>query len=466
MYLEGVPEATVSDNVMYGGHIILQSNSKYSHTGTNKDVTNPRGSTVSNNRLVDSFGAGVTMTYDDYADADGTYGTYGTWTTSSTDPHDHVVRPGGGNIVRDNVIVRPAESGVLVAGMMDRVKTAADTITGNSIVDAGSGGSTKMSTGGGTFETSGVGVSIGNGDKIYGNSVVDDQATPTTWYGIHLGARNAVSTVRNTVITGPAGELNTTAGVIGVPVRQAAAAANTPESLAVDGPVLTWAESAAVSHAAIAGYRVYRDNKLAADLPAASTAIPGNLVAEADAGVETDASGWIGGSTTRVARYSGAGALGTGSLSLTSVAAGSVYASGRLLPITPGQPHTAVSSYQVMVGSGQRSRAGIEYYDANKVRISRLHSQNYASVDNAGNWITSSFTSTAPPNAAYAKAFVLVDNTAVGDVHLVDRIGIVAGTTATEQWTDPAAGAGTAYRVMAYRLGDGQPGWMSSVTAP
>ncbi|MEU4217287.1 right-handed parallel beta-helix repeat-containing protein [Actinoplanes sp. NPDC026623] len=466
MYLEGVPEATVTGNVMHGGHIILQSNSKYAHTGTNKDVTNPRDSTVSDNRLLDSFGAGLTIVYDDYADADGTFGTAGAWATTSTDPKDHVVRPGGGNIVRNNVIVRPAESGVLVAGVMDRVKTAADTVTGNSIVDAGSGGSTAMSTGAGTFETSGVGVSIGDGDRIYGNSVTDDQPAPTTWYGIHLGARNARSTVKNTVLTGPAGEPNTAAGVIGVLLRHAAAAALAPGSPTVDGPVLTWAESVPAGNAAIAGYRVYRAGRPVADLPVGSPAIPANLVAEADAGVEADAAGWTAGSNTTVAHYAGAGALGSGSLSLTAVAAGSVYATGRLLPITAGQRHTAVSSYRVLVGSGQRSRAGIEYYDAGGVRISRLHTQNYASVDNAGNWITSSLTSTAPPNAAYAKAFVLVDNAAAGDVHLVDRIGIVAGT-ATEQWTDPAAAAaGTAYRVLAYRQGDGQPGWMSSATAP
>ncbi|MEU7907584.1 hypothetical protein [Actinoplanes sp. NPDC049118] len=465
MYLEGVPEATVSDNVMHGGHIILQSNGKYTRTGANRDITNPRGSTVSGNRLFDSFGAGVTVTYDDYADADGTYGTLGTWDTGSTRPGDHIVRPGGGNVVRDNVIVRPAESGVVVAGMMDRVKDLADTITGNSIVNAGHGGSTEMSTGGGTFETSGIGVSIGNGDRIYGNEVADDQTPPTTWYGIHLGARNAVSTVTGTVLTGPSAQTNTTDGVIGVPVRQAAGAAVAPASPAVDGTVLTWAESYPAGNAAVAGYRVYRANVLVADLPVGSATVPANLVAEADAGVETDASGWAAVSNTLVARHGAAGALGTGSLSLTAVAAGSVNAAGRLIPVTPGRKYTTVASFQALAGSGQRSRAGIEYYDAAGARINRLATQNHSSVDHPGSWITSNHTSAAPPNAAYAKVFVQVDNVAAGEVHLVDRLGLVAGT-ATEQWTDPAAGAGATYRVMAYRQGDGQPGWMSSVTTP
>ncbi|MEV4706340.1 hypothetical protein [Actinoplanes sp. NPDC049316] len=464
MYLEGVPEATITGNVLVGGHIILQSNGKYSHTGTNKDITNPRNSVVRGNRITDSFYAGITVTYDDYADADGTYGTLGTWDTASTDPADHVVRAGGGNVISDNVIVRPAESGIVIAGLMDRVKNQADTVTGNTIQNAGSGGSTQMSTGGGTFETSGVGVSIGTGDKVYGNSIADDQGHPTTWYGIHLGARNAGSTVKNTVLTGPVGETNTVSGVIGVPVRDASAAALAPAGLTANGPLLTWAESYAVAPAPIAGYHVYRDNVLAADLPVGSAAVPGNLVADADATVDTDASGWAPVANTRVAQYTGGGVLGAGSLSLTAVAAGSVNAAGRLLPVAPGQTYTTVASYQALAGLAQRARTGIEYYDAAKTRISRLSTFNYSSVDTPGNWTTSSYTSTAPANAAYAKVFVLVDNAKAGDVHLVDRMGLVAGT-ATEQWADPAGAPGAVYRVVAYRQVDAQPGWMASVTA-
>ncbi|MCA2213953.1 hypothetical protein [Jidongwangia harbinensis] len=465
LFLEGVQQADVADNLMYGAHIVLQSNSKYSHTGPNKDVTNPRDSTVRNNRLIDSFGAGVSVTYDDYADADGTYGTLGTWQTSSSDPGDHVVRPGGGNVVRDNTIERPRGTGVVVAGMMDRVKNAADTIAGNTVLNAGSGGDTEMSTGGGTFETSGVGVSIGNGDRIYGNHIRDDQAHPTTWFGVHLGARNAVSTVRNTVLTGPAGETNVVDGLIGVPVRLAAAAATAPAGLTVAGTTVTWAESYPVAGAPVAGYRVYRDNVAVADLPLGSAAVPGNLITDADAGVETDAAGWTPVGNTTVAHYRGTGALGAGSLALTASAAGSVNAAGRPVPVTAGQTYTTVSSYRALTGPGRRSRAGIEYYDANQVRISRLASFNYSTVDQPGTWITSAHTSVAPANAAYAKVFVLVDNAVAGEVHLVDRLGLVAGG-ATEQWTDPVAAPGVTYRVAAYRQGDAQPGWLATGTAP
>jgi hypothetical protein len=49
-------------------------------------------------------------------------------------------------------------------------------------------------------------------------------------------------------------------------------------------------------------------------------------------------------------------------------------------------------------------------------------------------------------------------------VHLVDRMGLVAGTS-TEQWTDPAAPAGGAgYQVVAYRAGDGENSGATGVT--
>ncbi|BFU44731.1 hypothetical protein KRMM14A1004_29680 [Krasilnikovia sp. MM14-A1004] len=466
LYMEGVPQATIVDNVMYGGHITLQSNSKYSHTGTNKDITNPRDSVVRGNRLINSTDAGVIISYDDYADADSSYGTLGSWTTSSTDPNDHVVRAGGNNVVADNVITNSRKSGVVIVGLMDRVKDTADTVTGNAITDAGFGNpASEANTGAGTFEHSGVGISIGNGDKVYGNQITDDQTGPTTWHGVHIGARNAVSTIKNTVLTGPAGETNTVAGIIGVPVRYAASAALAPTGLATTATGVTWTDSTPTTTAPIAGYRVYRNNVLVADQPVGSGAVPGNMVADADSTVDADASGWTQVSNTRIGYYNGAGALGSGSLSLTAVAAGQVNASGRFLSIVPGQTYTTTAVYRSLTGTGQRGRTGIEYYDANKTRLSRLATSNNYSVDNATGWITSWYTSTAPANAVYAKVFVLVDNTQAGDVHLVDRIGMVAGT-GVQQWTDPAPASGTTYRVAAYRVGDGQPGWLSGVTAP
>ncbi|GAB1691906.1 hypothetical protein [Krasilnikovia sp. M28-CT-15] len=222
LYLEGVPKATIEDNLMYGGHITLRSNSKYAHAGPNKDITNPRDTVVRGNRLIDSTDAAVIVMYDDYRDADGSSGSLGPWGRHSTAPGDHVVRAGGANVIADNTIVNPRNTAIVIAGTMNRVKNAPDTVTGNDIRNPGSGGATEMNTGAGIFDTSGIGISIGDGDKIYGNAVTDDRPRAVTRHGVQVGARSPASTVRHTVLTGPAGETNTTSGITGKPVLFAA----------------------------------------------------------------------------------------------------------------------------------------------------------------------------------------------------------------------------------------------------
>ncbi|BEL06668.1 hypothetical protein Q0Z83_048590 [Actinoplanes sichuanensis] len=428
IYLEGVPEASVTGNVLHGAHVVLQSNSGYEHVGANRDITNPRGSVVSGNRIVDSFDAGVTITYGDYSG------------------QSHIVRPGGGNVVQGNTIVRPAESGVIVTGRADRLKTAPDTITGNLIENAGTGGSYEYNTGAGTFETSGIAVGIGDGDRIYGNTVVDrideKHRTPTTWFGVQLGGRSAPSTVRNTVLTGPNGAANVAIGVLGH-LNRGLAVPVAPGSPAAAPGAVTWAESDPQAGVPIAGYRVFRDGRAVADLRTGSAVVPGNLMPAADFAAFTPVSG------ATVARYTGAGAVGTSSLALTATTAGTVAAAGRPVAVVAGRNYTAVASYQVLTGRGRRARTGVEFYNSKMVLVARLATANIGSVETRGNWITSSYTAVAPPGAAYAKVYVSVDDTLKGDVHLVDRIGLVSGTR-TEQFADPGAPAGTTYHVVAY----------------
>ncbi|MEU8664166.1 hypothetical protein, partial [Actinoplanes philippinensis] len=48
-------------------------------------------------------------------------------------------------------------------------------------------------TGSGYFDTSGIGLSVGGNDVIHSNTITDDQTEPTTWYGVHLGARKTTT---------------------------------------------------------------------------------------------------------------------------------------------------------------------------------------------------------------------------------------------------------------------------------
>jgi trimeric autotransporter adhesin len=440
--------------VLEGSHIVLQSNARYSHVAPNKDITQPRDTLVAGNRILDSATVGVAVGYEDYLDADGTGGTTGGWDDTSTDAADHVVRPGGGNVVRGNVIERPRQSGILVYGNA-AVKDTADTVTGNEIRDAGYGGSTAYNSGVGWFDTAGIGISVGTGDTVTGNTVVDDQARPTTWYGVQLGARKAPTAPAGTVLSG-----NTTTGIIAAPVRTAALAPEAPSGLAATSSALTWNESYATGNP-IAGYRVYRDGVLAADLPVGSAEVPGNLLDADAAGLESAAAGtagWTAGTATKVSRTDTAGAVGGASLQLTATGSGQLSAYGRKVPVTAGATYTSVGSFQAG-SAGRKVRAGLAFTDASG-KVTRLATANTATVDPLSGWVTSSYSVAAPAGAVAVQPMLLVEGAVTGETHLLDRLGLVTGT-ATEQWTDPAGRAGN-YQVVAYRAGSGDNSAVSS----
>ncbi|GAA1658693.1 hypothetical protein [Actinoplanes couchii] len=459
MYFEGVVEATVTGNILEGSHIVLKSNAGYAHTGNNKDVTNPRDNLVAGNIIRDSATVGVALAYDDYLDSDGTLGTIGYWDTkpSLDDPNDHFLRAGGNNVVRDNVIERSRETGIIAYGMTG-TKNAADTITGNRIVNAGFGGSTSYSTGAGYFDTSGIGVSIGSKDVVTGNTIVDDQANPTTWYGVHIGARKASSKPTYTSVGG-----NTTSGLIGVPVRTAANAPEAPGNLTAGADGISWDESYATGNP-VAGYRVYRDGLPVTTLTPGSATIPGNLLDADAAGLENPAAGtagWTaGGSGTRVARSTAAGAVGGGSLQLTAATAGQISTYSKKVVPTVGATYTSVASFQA-TGTARRVRAGIAFTDASG-KVTRLASSNASTVDATTGWMTSAYTAVAPAGAVSAQTFIMVENTVVGESHLLDRLGLVEGT-ATEGLTGLPSGT---YQVVAYRTDSSENSGATTVTLP
>jgi hypothetical protein len=460
MYFEGVQDSQATGNTLEGAHIVLSSNAGYAHVAPNKDITEPRGMLVADNRILDSYTVGVAVGYSDYADADGTGGTPGALSDESTGASDHIVRTGGANTIRGNVIERPRQSGIIVYGT-PAVKTAADTVTGNRVVDAGYGGATEYVTGAGRIDTSGVAVTIGDGDAIYGNTIVDDQADPTTWYGIHLGARKSAAPT-GTILTGPDGEANTSTGIVASAVRTAALAPEAPDGLArVSATALVWAESYAGGNP-VGGYRVYRDGLQIEDLPVGSAAVPGNLLGADAAGLES-ASGlmaWTANASAKVARTATTGAIGGSALALTSTAAGQISVLGRKSAVTPGATYTSVASFQAAT-TGRQVRAGLAFTDGGG-KVTRLATLNKATVDGAG-WVTSSYASVAPAGAVSVQAFLMVEDTVAGETHFLDRLGLVTGS-ATEQYAPSSSLVPGTYQVIAYRAGSGDFSGVSSFT--
>jgi hypothetical protein len=448
LYFEGVVAATVTGNVLEGAHIVLSSNANYAHSAPNKDITEPRDNQVTGNQIYDSGTVGIAISYGDYADADGTSGTIGGWDDSSTATGDHIVRPGGNNIVRDNVIERSRQSGIIVYGSA-QAKDTADTIVHNRVLDAGYGGSTAYNTGAGYFDTAGIGLAIGSGDSVYGNTIVDDQPAPTTWYGVQLGARKSTARPAGTVLTGPDGSTNTTSGVISALTRTAALAPEAPGNLgAGDSTTLVWDEAYATANP-IAGYRIYHDGATVAELPVGSSAVPGNLL-------DADATGWTGNSSTKVSRSSTAG---QSSLTLTATSAGQLGTYSKKVAATAGTTYTSVGSFQAGT-AGRTVRAGLACTDSTG-KVTRLAAQNLATVDSATGWVTASYAASAPAGTVSVQAFLMVEGSSAGESHLVNRLGLVAGT-ATEQFAVPTNSG--QYQVVAYRVGSGDNSAVAAFT--
>ena len=101
--------------------------------------------------------------------------------------------------------------------------------------------------------------------------------------------------------TGESGR-NTLVGNIPTLVRTVTTqSVETPTGLVADGTMLTWKESTAMAAAPVAGYKVFRNGVLAADMPIGSVSIPGNLLTPNEASLESGiAADYAGASKTTV----------------------------------------------------------------------------------------------------------------------------------------------------------------------
>ncbi|MFI7602529.1 hypothetical protein [Actinoplanes sp. NPDC049681] len=452
MYLEGLVQATVADNTLWGAQISVKTNAGYDHSGENKDITNPRDTVISGNHISYPTGVGISLVYDDYKDSDGTLGTADdNWDHSSTSSSDHIVRTGGNNVIRDNVVEYANRSGILVNGSYEAAKSLPDTITGNTVTNSGWGGSTVYDSGAGLFDTAGIGLSIGTGDRISGNAICDDPAKKTTWYGIDLGARRAPTSPKSTIV-----DANSTANLIGKAVHDQKLTPEPPASLVANKKTLTWDEAYALDGRPITGYKIYRDGNVVGDLSIGSVSIPGNLVPVDDSNFENAAagtSGWTAGYRTTLSRQVGNGSRGAASMLVSSSGTGEVSFTGRAVPATPGQIYTSVLSAKAMVGSGHWVRAGLKITTASG-QVLNLAMNNRATVDYKNGWMTSNYSYQAPADAVSVQPWYIIEGTVAGDAILVDRLGLVAGTR-TEQFTETAPPSGPAvYHVVAYTAQD------------
>ncbi|OJF12815.1 right-handed parallel beta-helix repeat-containing protein [Couchioplanes caeruleus] len=441
VYFESVLGGMVSDNDLKGANIVLKSNANYLHEGENLDVVNSRDIVVTRNRIRDTFNTGITANYDDYSQSLATHKRFS----------------GGNNAITDNVITNTAKSAIMISGMSNADKDAPDIITGNLITNVGVDGSTEYSG----YDNVGIAIGIGTGDKVHHNTIVDDQERPTTWYGMQIGSSiNKDITVTGIHLTDANGEgWNVTSRTLGGQRKNGVLPALAPTNLAVTNGVFTWSEStpqdAAKGYSPIAGYRVYRNGVEVATYPVGSHVVPGNLLTAAQSGFESGVTGWtLSGGT--VAAKTGDAAVGNGSLLATTGATSrTVTANGPAVPVTAGTLYTSVASYKAVTNDGRMVRAGITWRDASNKSLGQVAATNRFTRASTGNWVTSSYSHVAPAGAVKAEPFLVIDNSLAHEQHLIDRVGLVAGTN-TEGWTDGAWAPGNRYQVVAYRLSDSQ----------
>ncbi|GAB1646151.1 putative Ig domain-containing protein [Krasilnikovia sp. MM14-A1259] len=432
-HLEGMSAASISGNVLYGAHIRLDWMTDVEYEGGRKIYRNPADTVISGNRVSVADDAGIVVAYG----------------KNPGGPTDDIVDEGGNNVIRDNVVEYADQSGIVVYG--DAGKRVPDTLTGNTIRNAGWSGSAFYDTGAGRFVTAGIGIGIGNGDRIYGNTIADDPARRTTWFGIDLHLLSGSPS--NTVLTGPNGETNTFAGLLGTPIL-GWNSLSAPGGLAATGKSLGWnVPGSSASDPPILGYRVYRDGKVVADVPADSTDVRGNLLTADESSFEDPAAltaGWTAANgRTTLSRVGTGGAVGTGALALTSSGAGDLEVVGRRIATTPGQQYTAVISAKTL-GAGRRVHAGMKFFDAAGRVLSTTEWNLRAPVDSPAGWATGKVFEEAPAFAVSVQPWYRIEGTVAGEVHLVDRLGLIAGGE-TEQFTEPNPPAGPAtYYVVAY----------------
>lgn len=192
LYLEGVTDSVVARNTMKSSSISVQSNANYAdHTV----VINPRGIKVLDNVVDSPAVQGISVRYDI---------TRGTTAT------------GGDNTISGNRVIRAGTAGIITLAAAEGLATSPDRISGNTVIDAFTRGTTSWNCGYGTTQAAGIVVGVGAPvTEVGGNKVVATTSPATTAVGVQYG----LSSSRKVKVTTSTATPNTVEGVAKVEVR-------------------------------------------------------------------------------------------------------------------------------------------------------------------------------------------------------------------------------------------------------
>lgn len=162
-----------------------------------------------------------------------------------------------------------------------------------------------------------------------------------------------------------------------------------------------------------------------------------NFLTANQSSLETNTTGWEAVPTTgnvTIARSTAQATHGAASLSMTSIASGTMQARTTItsgaVTVTAGRQYSALASFRAAT-AGRSVRVSIAWYTAGDVVIGSP-SDGSTVTDTTTGWTQATVTATAPANAAKAYVILTVLSTAAAsEVHYADKIGFHPGAVTT-----------------------------------
>jgi len=168
---------------------------------------------------------------------------------------------------------------------------------------------------------------------------------------------------------------------------------------------------------------------------AVASATVGNLLTANQASLETDATGWVQGANSTVARSTATALHGSASLAMTCTGAGDASCAlsvGAYAPVTPGVVYGGTLATKAAT-TGRICAVSISWYTAGGAFISATSSP--STLSNTSTWTTIHTAGVAPATAAGARLVLDIAGPSASEVHYVDCAGVWVG--AGGQWALP-----------------------------
>ena len=168
IYLEGVTNSLVTDNVLTGSAISVQSNAEYKD---HPAVINPAGVVITGNTISDTAAQGISVRYDSPRAGEAS-------------------AAAGGNTISNNTTSRTGVAGIAIIAEAAGLAVTPDDVSQNTVTDAFTRGTSTWNTGYGITSAAGIVMGAGAGSQMVGNTV-HNTGVGAANYGVQVGLDSA-----------------------------------------------------------------------------------------------------------------------------------------------------------------------------------------------------------------------------------------------------------------------------------